>query len=83
MTTKEELIVMKKDISNLGEKIGLVVRVNKNTERLDYRDEKMPEWMSEMQQFRNMKNWKSNINRALWVLYSAAIGLIIKVLFWS
>ena len=102
MTTKEELIVMKKDISNLGEKIdgldekmdmiikklldpdsGLVVRVNKNTERLDYRDEKMPEWMSEMQQFRNMKNWKSNINRALWVLYSAVIGLIIKVLFWS
>tara|TARA_R100001244_G_scaffold11561_1_gene13802 strand:+ start:180 stop:488 length:309 start_codon:yes stop_codon:yes gene_type:complete len=102
MTTKEEIIVMKKDISNLSEKIdgldekmdmiikklldpdsGLVVRVNKNTERLDYRDEKMPEWMGEIDQFRLMKSWKSNINKALWVLYSAAIGLIIKVLFWS
>ena len=102
MTTKEEIIVMKKDVSNLGEKIdgldekmdmiikklldpdsGLVVRVNKNTERLDYRDEKMPEWMSEMQQFRNMKNWKSNINRALWVLYSVVIGFLAKIIFWD
>ena len=102
MTTKEEIIIMKKDVNTINEKIdsmdkkmdmiikklldpdsGLVVRVNKNTERLDYRDEKMPEWMGEIEQFRSMKSWKSNINRALWVLYSAAIGLLIKVLFWS
>ena len=102
MTTKEEIIIMKKDITTLNDKIdgvdkkmdmiikklldpdtGLVVKVNKNTARLDERDESMPEWMGEIQQFRNMKTWKMNITKALWVIYSVIIGFLIKVLFWE
>jgi len=102
MTTKEEIIIMKKDITSLGEKIdgldkkidmiikklldpdtGLVVKVNKNTTRLDERDESLPKLMSEIQQFRNMKTWKKNITKALWVVYSVIIGFLIKVLFWE
>ena len=102
MTTKEEIIIMIKDITTLNDKIdgvdkkmdmiikklldpdtGLVVKVNKNTARLDERDESMPEWMGEIQQFRNMKTWKKNITKALWVIYSVIIGFLIKVLFWE
>jgi tetrahydromethanopterin S-methyltransferase subunit G len=102
MTTKEQILLMKKDINNLDEKldrldgkmdkifsklldpeIGLVVRVNKNTERLDERDKKMPEWMGEIDQFRYMKKWKGNVTRALWVIYAAIIGYVTKLIFWN
>ena len=102
MTTKEEIIIMKKDVNTINEKIdsmdkkmdmiikklldpdsGLVIKVNKNTERLDIRDEKMPSWLKSVEEFKAMKKWKKSINKALWVLYSAAVGLIIKLLFWD
>ena len=28
-------------------------------------------------------SWKSNVTKALWVIYSAIIGVIIKLLFWN
>tara|TARA_R110000787_G_C13294958_1_gene433935 strand:+ start:146 stop:499 length:354 start_codon:yes stop_codon:yes gene_type:complete len=55
---------------------GLIVEVNKNME-----------FKLENQQ--NLKDvgsliaWKSNVTRALWVIYSAIIGVIIKLLFWN
>ena len=67
MTTKEEIIIMKKDINTLNDKIdgvdkkmdmiikklldpdtGLVVKVNKNTARLDERDESMQKQIDEL-----------------------------------
>ena len=55
---------------------GLIVEVHKNTEFKDTNQE-------------NLKNvdsliaWKSNVTKALWVVYSAIIGMIIKLLFWN
>jgi hypothetical protein len=95
MTTKAEILLMKKDINGLTVKIdrldvkmdkifnklldpdnGLVVRVNKNTERLDIRDESMPEWMGEIEDFHHMKRWKGNVTKALWVVYASMITFI-------
>ena len=28
-------------------------------------------------------SWKSNVTKALWVIYSAIIGVILKFLFWD
>ena len=61
---------------------GLVVRVNKNTERLDRRDDEMPGYLKAVDEFHQMKRWKSNVTRALWGIYAAVLGWIVKVLFW-
>ncbi len=50
---------------------GLVVRVNKNTywrKQVDVDD------------IKELKNFKSTVTKALWVVYTAVIGLISKII---
>ena len=61
---------------------GVIVRVNKNTERLNERDKHMGKWMRDVDDFHQMKRWKGNVTKALWGLYAAVIGWIVKNLFW-
>ena len=51
---------------------GLIVRVNKNTY-----------WRRELDadEFKALIRWKQNINHAMWISYSALIGIIIKIIF--
>ena len=52
---------------------GIVVRVNKNTY-----------WRKEVDadEFKALVRWKKSMTQAMWVLYSAVVGIIIKLLFW-
>ena len=51
---------------------GIIVRVNKNTY-----------WRRELDadEFKLLLRWKQNINHAMWISYSALIGIIIKIIF--
>jgi hypothetical protein len=42
----------------------------------------MTEWMKDLEDFREMKKWKSNVTRALWGLYAAVLSWLAKTLFW-
>jgi len=55
---------------------GVIVEVNKNTEFMNKTQPKLKE-MDEV------VSWKGNVTKALWVVYSAIIGVIIKLLFWD
>ena len=71
-----ELQQIQEDISDIKEILldpedGLVVRVNKNTfwrKQVDVDD------------IKQLKNFKSTVTKALWVIYVAVIGLISKIL---
>ena len=71
-----ELQQIQNDISDIKEILldpedGLVVRVNKNTywrKQVDVDD------------IKELKNFKSTVTKALWVVYAAVIGLISKIL---
>jgi uncharacterized FlaG/YvyC family protein len=90
----KDIEMLREDIKELNEKIdklmvklldpdsGLVVRVNKNTERLDKRDEELLSWMKDLDDFHQMKRWKSNVTKALWGLYAAVVGWVVKTFFW-
>lgn len=62
---------------------GIVVKVNKNTEFREERTNRLPFYEDKINQFENLKAWKNTISRALWVIYSAIIGLLIKILFFN
>jgi predicted nucleic acid-binding Zn-ribbon protein len=91
---KKDIETLSKDIRELNDKMdklmvklldpdtGLVVRVNKNTDRLDDKDKSMAEWMKDLEDFREMKKWKSNVTTALWGLYTAVLAWLAKTLFW-
>jgi hypothetical protein len=91
---KKDIEMLSKDIRELNDKMdklmvklldpdtGLVVRVNKNTDRLDDKDKSMAEWMKDLEDFREMKKWKANVTTALWGLYAAVLAWLAKTLFW-
>jgi len=91
---KKDIETLSEDVKELNEKIdtlmvklldpdeGIVVRVNKNTDRLDERDQNMGKWMRDIDDFHQMKKWKNNVTRALWGLYAVIISWVFKNLFW-
>jgi len=71
---KSEIRTIQKRLFNPDS--GLIVEVNKNTEFKDENQQKL-------KAMDNLLSWKSNVTKALWVIYSAIIGVIIKLLFWN
>ena len=62
---------------------GVVVRVNRNSEFRRGSEERGPLCQ---QSFENMEDsvnsilgWKDNVSRALWILFTAVVGLVIKL----
>ena len=53
---------------------GIIVRVNKNTY-----------WRKEIDsdEFKALIRWKQSINSALYVVYTAVVGIILKLIFWT
>ena len=53
---------------------GLIVRVNKNTY-----------WRKEIDadEFKAMVRWKTTMNQAMWIAYTALVGIIFKLMFWT
>ena len=51
---------------------GIIVRVNKNTY-----------WRRELDadEFKALVRWKQTINQAIWIAYTALVGIIIKIIF--
>ena len=87
-TLSDEVKELNKKIDTLMVKLldpdeGIVIRVNKNTDRLDDRDKNMGKWMRDIEDFHHMKKWKQGVNKALWVVYASIITFIIKILFWD
>ena len=72
-----ELQQIQEDIKDIKEILldpedGLVVRVNKNTF-----------WRRQVDadEFKAMLRWKSNVTHAMWISYTALVGIIIKLIF--
>lgn len=78
---KEMYHDVKEDLSDikytlLNPENGVIVRVNKNTdfrEESDGNTEKLIEVEAELSKLRE---WKSGVSKALWVLFSGVIGLL-------
>ena len=72
----EEMHEMIKEIKEvlLDPEDGLIVRVNKNTF-----------WRKEIDadEFKALVRWKTTMNQAMWIAYTALVGIIFKLIFWT
>ena len=59
---------------------GVVVRVNRNSEFRREKEEKYPKLEKAFEQINQMVTWKNGVTKILWVVFTALIGLVIKVL---
>jgi len=71
---KSEIRTVQKRLFNPDS--GVIVEVNKNTEFIK-------DTQPNLKDINNVVSWKGNVTKALWVVYSAIIGVIIKLLFWN
>jgi|TARA_B100000287_G_scaffold202436_1_gene191154 hypothetical protein len=51
---------------------GIIVRVNKNTY-----------WRKELDadEFKALLRWKQSVTHAMWIVYSAVLGILVKLIF--
>jgi hypothetical protein len=79
---KEDLEYFKKRLFNPDD--GVIVRINKNTDAIERNDEMTEEIYQELPEIqnniKNLEQWKEGANKALWVIFSALIGLITTIL---
>ena len=72
----EEMHKMIKEIKEilLEPEDGIIVRVNKNTF-----------WRKEIDadEFKALVRWKTTMNQAMWIAYTALVGIIFKLMFWT
>ena len=72
----EEMHEMIKEIKEilLDPEDGIIVRVNKNTF-----------WRKEIDadEFKALIRWKQAVNSAIYVVYTALVGIILKLIFWT
>ena len=59
---------------------GVVVRVNRNSEFRREREDSQEKLSTLFEQVNNMVTWKNGVTKMLWVVFTALIGLVIKVL---
>lgn len=86
-TLSEEVKEINNKIDNLTMKLldpddGVVSRVNKNTAFRKSHDKEMPAYNVIIDEFRELQRWKSTVTKALWGLYFAVVGYIVKLIFW-
>ena len=70
----EEMHQMIKEIKEvlLDPEDGIIVRVNKNTY-----------WRKELDadEFKALLRWKQSVTHAMWLVYSAVLGILVKLIF--
>ena len=87
-TLSQEVKEINGKIDNLTIKLldpdnGVVSRVNKNTAFRRSHDESMPGYNNKIiNEFKDLQRWKGTVTKALWGIYAAIVGWVVKLLFW-
>jgi hypothetical protein len=76
---KEELRTIKKQL--LDPEDGLIVRVNKNTDFRQKKEDDEDYYDNIIQQHKELITWKDSVSKALWILFTAVAGILAKLFF--
>jgi hypothetical protein len=78
---RDNYTTLKEDVSDikytlLNPEDGIIVRVNKNSEWRIQREEKQKYYDRIVTEFEKMKDWKDGVTKALWIVFTALIGIV-------
>jgi seryl-tRNA synthetase len=76
---KEDLEYFKKRLFNPDD--GVIVRINKNTDSIQrFEDliEEIPDFKNKVDQ---LEKWQNGVNKALWIVYTSLVGIVISLIF--
>ena len=75
---KDDIREIKKQLLDPDD--GVVVRVNKNTEVRKHWEYRGDEIEGGFNNIKNLMKWHSGVNKALWILFTVVVGIIVKLL---
>jgi archaellum component FlaC len=80
---KGDLDYFKKRLFNPDD--GVIVRINKNTESIERFEEEIEEIIDDyprvLSRLEALESWRDGVNKALWIIYTSIIGLILTAVF--
>jgi len=85
-TMIEDMKELKEDISELKYTLlnpedGVIVKTNKNTWWRESHAKKIELYDQKVVEFENLQRWQLNVQRALWIMFTALIGIVAKMIF--
>ena len=60
---------------------GVIVKVNKVSEWRQSKEKKSEEYENALQEVRDLMKWKEGASKALWIIFTAVVGLSFNVFF--
>lgn len=60
---------------------GVIVKVNKVSEWRQSKEKKSEEYENALQEVRDLMKWKEGASKALWIIFTALVGLSFNVFF--
>jgi len=79
---------IKSDVSELKKKLldpdsGVVVRLNQNTQYIQDKKEMEDYYDEIIDQHKDLLSWKNNMTRAMWIVFTAIVGILTKMMFFT
>lgn len=84
----EKVVEIKENVSELKSMLmnpedGIIVKVNKNTEFRKDKEGQESNYIKLINDLDDLKRWRDGVSKALWTIFSALIGIAIKLIFFS
>jgi hypothetical protein len=76
---KEDLEYFKKRLFNPDD--GVIVRINKNTDSILRNEDAVEDLPDLRNKVDNLEKWKDGVSKALWIVYTSLVGIIISLIF--
>ena len=79
---------IKSDVSELKKKLldpdsGVVVRLNQNTQYIQDKKEMEDYYDEIIDQHRDLLSWKNSMTKAMWIVFTAIVGILTKMMFFT
>jgi|TARA_Y100000034_G_C6785763_1_gene351483 tetrahydromethanopterin S-methyltransferase subunit G len=85
LSLKEDIRDLKKQLLDPDD--GVIVRVNKNSEFRKNVELRTPQCQEDFDKIEynvsELMNWKGGVSRALWILFTVVVGIILRILFFK
>jgi hypothetical protein len=83
---RQDQKALKDDISDIKKKLldpddGVIVKVNENTKFRIQEEDRYEDYLQFNSDVKALKSWQNGVNKALWILFAAIIGIGLKVIF--
>lgn len=76
---RDDIEYLKKRLFNPDD--GVIVRINKNTENLNRFEGNTVDYPEIKSTINAIEKWKNGVNKALWIVYTSLVGIIISIIF--